>query len=119
VYPAWWKLESQSDAAWQALTNVIERYDPHCQGVLLLGLDAPPDVLKESFRIAGSYPICKGFAVGRSIFGESARQWFSGACDDATVVRQVADNYRTMIQYWQDSTATGKQPMSREAASLN
>ena len=108
VLPAWWKLEPQSDASWQELSDVIERYDPLCHGVLMLGLDAPEDELKESFRVAGKYPICKGFAVGRSIFGASARQWFSGECDDDAVIRQVADNYRTMIKLWQESTAVAE-----------
>jgi 5-dehydro-2-deoxygluconokinase len=104
VLPAWWKLESQSDASWQELSSVIERYDPLCHGVLMLGLDAPEEELRESFRVAGRHPICKGFAVGRSIFGASARQWFHGECDDEAVIRQVADNYRTMIDFWLDST---------------
>jgi len=108
VLPAWWKLESQSDASWQEISNVIERYDPFCHGVLMLGLDAPENELRESFRVAGNYPICKGFAVGRSIFGASARQWFKGECDDASVIRQVADNYRTMIDFWQESTANAE-----------
>lgn len=111
VFPAWWKLESQTDAGWTEISAVIDQNDPLCHGVLMLGLDAPEAELKESFRIAGKYPVCKGFAVGRSIFGESARQWFNDECDDATVIRQVADNYRTMIAYWQDSTvddASGK-----------
>lgn len=117
VFPAWWKLEPQTDAAWQELSDVIQQYDPLCHGVLVLGLNAPEDVLKEEFRIAGKYPVCKGFAVGRSIFGESARQWFGGECDDAEVIRQVADNYRTMIRYWQKSTSfdtprTSRHPIS-------
>lgn len=105
VLPAWWKLESQSDASWQEISSVIERYDPLCHGVLMLGLDAAEEELKESFRVAGQHPICKGFAVGRSIFGASARQWFNGECDDDTVILQVAANYRTMIKLWQESTA--------------
>ena len=104
VLPAWWKLESQSDASWQELSSVIQQYDPLCHGVLMLGLDAPEDELKKSFEIAGKHPICKGFAVGRSIFGDSARQWFNDECDDNDVIRQVADNYRTMINYWREST---------------
>lgn len=105
IFPAWWKLESQSDAAWQELSGVIERYDPLCHGVLMLGLDASEKEMKKSFWVAGKHPICKGFAVGRSIFGESARQWFNSECDDDTVIRQVADNYRTMIKFWQESIA--------------
>jgi len=105
VLPAWWKLESQSDATWEELSCVIEQYDPLCHGVLMLGLDAPEDQLRQSFRVAGKHSICKGFAVGRSIFGASARQWFNGECGDETVIRQVADNYRRMIDFWQESTA--------------
>lgn len=101
VRPAWWKLESQTDAGWTEISSVVEGNDPLCHGVLMLGLDAPEDELKASFRIAGKHPVCKGFAVGRSIFGASARQWFNGECDDASVVRQVADNYRTIIRYWE------------------
>jgi 5-dehydro-2-deoxygluconokinase len=69
----------------------------------MLGLDAPEEELRESFRVAGKYPVCKGFAVGRSIFGASARQWFNNECDNDTVIRQVADNYRRMINFWEES----------------
>lgn len=104
VLPAWWKLESQTDASWREVSDVVKQFDPLCHGVLMLGLDAPEDELKQSFQIAGKYSVCRGFAVGRSIFGASARQWFKGECDDDTVIRQVADNYRTMIECWQEST---------------
>jgi 5-dehydro-2-deoxygluconokinase len=117
IRPAWWKLESQTDASWTEISSVIEGNDPLCHGVLMLGLDAPEDQLKASFRIAGKHPVCKGFAVGRSIFGASARQWFSGECDDATVVRQVADNYRRIIRYWEESTSTVAPDIAQKSAS--
>lgn len=117
VLPAWWKLESQSDASWQDLTTVIEQNDPLCHGVLMLGLDAPEEALRASFRTAGKYRVCKGFAVGRSIFGAAARDWFSGDCDDKAVIRQVAKNYRTMIDFWLESTADAAAGNERRAAS--
>lgn len=116
VFPAWWKLESQTDVGWTEISAVIEQNDPLCKGVLMLGLDAPEAELKESFRVAGKHPVCKGFAVGRSIFGESARQWFNDECDDDAVIRQVAENYRTMIAFWQDSTATISSGKPRRSA---
>ncbi len=106
VLPAWWKLESQTIAGWQGVAAVIERYDPLCRGVLLLGLDAPESELKQSFEVASQFPVCKGFAVGRSIFGESARQWFNGDCDDKTVIRDVARNYLAIIRLWMDASVT-------------
>ncbi len=112
VVPAWWKLEAQSSASWQQINEVIEHYDPLCHGILVLGLDAPEQELKDSFRTASGFPYCRGFAVGRSIFGDAARQWFNGDCDDAAVIRLVAENYKTMIRYWEESAA-------REATARN
>ncbi len=103
VYPAWWKLESQTAAAWEQVSAVIARYDELCRGVLLLGLDAPEEDLGESFRVAAQFEICMGFAVGRSIFGQVARQWFGNELDDAGVVAQVASNYRNIIRLWQQA----------------
>ncbi len=117
VMPAWWKLESQTDAGWREISAVIEQNDPMCHGVLMLGLDAPEEQLRESFRIAGGHPVCRGFAVGRSIFGAAARQWFSGKCDDDAVIRQIADNYSKMIDFWQESTANSedvRRPVDRD-----
>lgn len=104
VFPAWWKLEAQSQPGWEAISTVIDHYDPHCRGVLLLGLDAPGEQLRESFNHAAGFDHCKGFAVGRSIFGEAARLWFQGQLSDSRVVAQVADNYHRMIGFWQEAS---------------
>lgn len=112
VLPAWWKLESQSAAAWQEIESVVDQFDPLCHGVLVLGLDAPEADLKESFQNAAPSRICKGFAVGRSIFGNAARQWFAGSISDDEVIEQVASNYKTMIRFWQE--ASGKTVQSDE-----
>lgn len=102
VFPSWWKLEPQATEGWQEISDVIRRYDPCCHGVLLLGLDAPDEDLKRSFGVASAFPICRGFAVGRSIFGRAAAAWFAAELDDDGVVDTVADNYRRMIRYWQE-----------------
>ena len=102
IYPAWWKLDQQSPEGWQEVTRVIEHYDPLCHGVLLLGLDAPEDELRRGFDAAAQFPMCKGFAVGRSIFREAASRWFDGETDADGTVQLIADNYRRMIQYWQE-----------------
>ena len=113
VYPAWWKLESQSSAGWQEISNVIKEFDALCNGVLLLGLDAPEEDLRESFRVAAPNSVCRGFAVGRSIFGEAARLWFDGGIGDDEVVERVAASYLAMIRFWEE--AAGSQ-QGRQAA---
>jgi 5-dehydro-2-deoxygluconokinase len=101
VRPDWWKLAPPaSDAAWAAIEAGIARHDPHCRGVLLLGMEASEEALERSFALAARHAICKGFAVGRSIFMDAARRWFDGACDDAQVVREVAANYARLAALW-------------------
>src|SRR5690606_31644758 len=104
--PDWWKLPpADSGAEWEALSAVIQRNDRHCRGVLVLGLEASEDVLERSFRIAAPHPICRGFAVGRSIFAEAASQWFAGAMSDAQVVDDIALRYRRLIACWDAARA--------------
>lgn len=105
VRPAWWKIEPPSRDAWPHVLDAIAAYDPHCNGVLLLGLDAPEDELRVAFERAASVPLCRGFAVGRSIFGPSARDWMSGAIDDETVISDVANRYARLIDVWRGMRA--------------
>ena len=103
VYPDWWKLEAPADArTWANISGVIEGRDPYCRGVLLLGLDAPVERLEASFALAAAQPLCKGFAVGRTIFGAAAEEWFGGRLDDDGVVDRMASNYRHLIDTWRE-----------------
>jgi 5-dehydro-2-deoxygluconokinase len=102
IRPDWWKLEGQpSAAAWQAIDAVIAEQDPYCRGVLLLGLDAPEDVVMQAFRVSRSATSVKGFAVGRTIFGEVARDWLSGAIDDEAATARMAQNFGNLVAAWQ------------------
>ena len=99
--PDWWKLESQPSAdAWQGIADVIANRDPLCRGILLLGLDAPEEQLVEGFRRAAACPAVKGFAVGRTIFAEPAREWLGGRIDDAEVVDRMATRFGSLVEAW-------------------
>ncbi|PWG64954.1 bifunctional 5-dehydro-2-deoxygluconokinase/5-dehydro-2-deoxyphosphogluconate aldolase [Spiribacter halobius] len=110
VYPDWWKLQPPGTAAWREIGAVIEARDPYCRGVLLLGLDAPADTLAEGFRAAAAQRWCRGFAVGRSIFGEPARKWLAGELDDAGLVAAVTGRYRDIVRLWQQARAATGAP---------
>jgi 5-dehydro-2-deoxygluconokinase len=102
VFPDWWKLaDPGGEAAWTAIAEVIERHDPRCRGVLLLGLDAPQAKIEASFALAARQPICKGFAIGRTIFGAPARAWMAGEIDDDEAVRRMAASYAGLISAWE------------------
>jgi len=82
------------------VSDVINTHDPHCQGVLLLGLSAPIDSVRESFGVAAKYSICKGFTVGRTIFYEPAKLWMQHKINDHELVDSVSINYIELIQAW-------------------
>ncbi len=102
VKPDWWKLAAPNDAAgWALLEKTIGEADPWCRGVLLLGLDAPEADLIRQLTAAAAQPICKGFAVGRSIFGAAAEAWLAGTMNDEAAVNQIASYYSRLIEAWQ------------------
>jgi 5-dehydro-2-deoxygluconokinase len=106
VFPDWWKLPPpDGTGAWHEIAAVIHAHDPHCRGVLLLGLGAAEAELVESFRAAAAQPLCKGFAIGRSIFADAAAGWFAGALDDNGVIEQVASRYQRLIERWCEARA--------------
>lgn len=114
VRPAWWKIEPPAADAWPDIVTVIADRDPDCRGVLLLGLDVPIAELERGLAAAARVPLCRGFAIGRSIFGPALRPWLLGEIDDATAVRQVAENYRRVVDIWQ--RAREPQPVRRAAS---
>jgi 5-dehydro-2-deoxygluconokinase len=108
IYPDWWKLPPpRDDKTWARIAALIEFYDPHCRGVLLLGLDAPEEDLARDFRTAAGVGVCKGFAVGRTIFGAPAESWLSGAIDDAELISQIALRFARMIELWTERKSGG------------
>jgi 5-dehydro-2-deoxygluconokinase len=100
IKPDWWKLPALQDKSWKLVSDIILEHDPHCQGVLLLGLSASMEVVKESFVYASKYEICKGFTVGRTIFYESAKEWMQNKISDQELVDSVASNYIELIKSW-------------------
>ena len=100
IKPDWWKLPALQDKSWQLVSDIILEQDPHCQGVLLLGLSASMETVKESFVYASKYEICKGFTVGRTIFYESAKEWMQNKIGDQELVDSVASNYIELIKSW-------------------
>ena len=102
IKPDWWKLEGQpSAAAWAAVDAAIAENDPYCRGVVLLGLDAPAAELEAAFRLAKGASTVKGFAVGRTIFGDAARGWLAGKLDDEAATAMMAERFGQLVDAWQ------------------
>ncbi|VEB21642.1 bifunctional 5-dehydro-2-deoxygluconokinase/5-dehydro-2-deoxyphosphogluconate aldolase [Avibacterium volantium] len=102
IKPDWWKLPGVSAQAWQEISHVIEQSDPYCRGILILGLDAPEETFEQVFKASANVPLVKGFAVGRTIFGQPSSQWLAGEISDEQLIQSVSERYRRLIRLWKN-----------------
>ena len=113
VWPDWWKLEPMtSRTAWVNTIAAIESHDRHTRGVLVLGLDAPEAELAASFEAAASFDLVRGFAVGRTIFGDVARDWMKGEVDDGDAVSEMARRYGRLCAIWDKARVVTQQAVA-------
>ncbi|SEQ10095.1 5-dehydro-2-deoxygluconokinase [Devosia sp. YR412] len=106
VYPDWWKLEPlASERAWSLACEAITDNDANTRGIVVLGLDAPEDILAASFAVAARHELVKGFAVGRTIFGDAARAWLAGKMSDRAAVDQMAERFTRLCSIWDGARA--------------
>ena len=87
--------------AWAAIDKVIAERDPYCRGVILLGLDAPIADLEAAFGAAKTARSVKGFAVGRTIFGDVARSWLDNKLEDDEAVAEMAKRFKALVEIWE------------------
>lgn len=86
--------------SWAGWEKAVADQDPHCRGVLLLGRDAPLSDVKDAVTRAGGQGLCKGFAIGRTIFGPAAKAWFAGDMTDEAARAAMADTLDAVIAAW-------------------
>jgi 5-dehydro-2-deoxygluconokinase len=113
IKPDWWKLAApQTEDGWLQIEKAVRKHDPYCRGVLLLGMEASEDQLERSFAAAARHPLCKGFAVGRSIFMDVARRWFAAKCSDEAAIAEIAKNYSSLVATWRKARQACKESVS-------
>jgi 5-dehydro-2-deoxygluconokinase len=103
-------------AAWASAIAAIEEHDAHTRGIVVLGLDAPEAELAASFATAAGFPLVKGFAVGRTIFGAVARAWMKGETTDAAAVAEMARRYARLCAVWDKARSTAREMMPEAGA---
>ena len=106
------RVEAGDDwlAVGQERVRVIAERDPWCRGIVVLGLGADESHLRDSFAAASRHPLVKGFAVGRTIFGEAARSWLAGEIDDEAAVRHMVSRFRALCDLWDEHRKTAETP---------
>ncbi|BBP96820.1 5-dehydro-2-deoxygluconokinase [Burkholderia sp. SFA1] len=106
IYPDWWKLEPMSARQWQAIDALIAERDTYCRGVVLLGLSAGVEQLRDGFRAAAASTTCKGFTVGRTIFHEPSHAWLANEIDDKELIARVRRTFEALIGAWRDARSS-------------
>ena len=108
VFPDWWKLEPMKTVqGWTRTCAAIEANDPYSRGIVVLGLDAPEAELAASFKVAAGFPLVRGFAVGRTIFADAARDWLAGRMQDDAAVEMMATRYAALCRVWDAARKEG------------
>ena len=101
IYPDWWKLEPIENVEfWSKANDIVQQFDPYAQGIIVLGMDAPSDKLASVFDLCKNYKHVKGFAVGRSIFFETARKWFGNKITNQQAKDEMFNKFTTLIKLW-------------------
>jgi 5-dehydro-2-deoxygluconokinase len=62
-----------------------------------------------SFKIAAGFDLVKGFAVGRTIFGDVARGWMKGETDDNAAVAEMAKRYQRLCSIWDEARVAARE----------
>lgn len=101
IYPDYWKILPVADSnTWAALESLIETYDPHCRGILLLGNNLEAGELARRLAATPVSARALGFAIGRSIFLEPAKQWFAGTLSDDDAVTAMRTAFLQLTAAW-------------------
>ena len=101
IKPDWWKLEPQASAkAWKNIGDVIARNDTYCRGIVLLGLEAPEAELAKAFDVAAGQPAVKGFAIGRTIFNDVAKDWLARRIKDEDAIAAMTERFGKLVDLW-------------------
>jgi 5-dehydro-2-deoxygluconokinase len=49
--------------------------------------------------------LIRGFAVGRTIFSDAARQYLAAKIDDETAITMMAEKFAALTRAWTDNAA--------------
>jgi len=105
VEPEWWKLPpTPRPEDWAGVAAAVTELDVACRGLLVLGQGSTPAELSAAFQAAARQPLCRGFAVGRTIFGEPAEAWLAGEAGDDELRKTVAQRFVDTISRFEQAS---------------
>jgi myo-inositol catabolism protein IolC len=104
VEPDIWKIEGLTDrAACTEIAHLVRREGRDRVSCVVLGRGASDEKVDEWLRAGSGVPGYVGFAIGRSIFGESVKAFAADPAgyDRSAGAQKIADNYRRFIDVYE------------------
>ena len=104
VVPQYWKIEGVPDSGAMRIVDdaICEREGPR---QLILGKGAGLETVGAWFESARGAPSAAGFAIGRTVYWESACDFLLGRMAADEAVHRMAANYQTVIGLWRRAHA--------------
>jgi hypothetical protein len=63
-------------------------------------------------RLGAKFPLVKGFAVGRTIFGDVAQAWMKGDTKDAEAIAEMARRFTRLCGFWDKARADAQEAVA-------
>jgi 5-dehydro-2-deoxygluconokinase len=67
---------------------------------VLLGLEAPESELARAFELTSGQRWVKGFAIGRTIFNDVAKDWLAGRLRDEDAIAAMTQRFGKLVELW-------------------
>jgi myo-inositol catabolism protein IolC len=100
VEPTLWKVEGLETVEAAQLVAAQAKAGGRDTDLIVLGRDAPADRLDHWLAVASQVPDFVGFAIGRSIWEDSVRDYEASTVDEAAARDRIAGNYLGFVAQW-------------------
>ncbi len=100
VEPALWKIEGLETVEAARAVAAQARAGGRDTDLIVLGRDAPAARLHHWLDVAREVDAFVGFAIGRSIWEDTVRDWVAGAEDDDSAAARIAATYLDFATRW-------------------
>jgi len=95
--PAIWKLEGVEVGQWEEILAQTGE-----DKIIVLGRGENDEKVKEWINEAKKYPTIIGFAIGRTVFADSIKEYGVGNLTREEAINKIADNYQGWINRWEN-----------------
>jgi len=100
--PEFWKIEGTPSREGAAAIDAAIAEHPECRQIILgKGADLP--TINVWFSVAAGSATASGFAIGRSVYWDSAAAFLLGSRSAAQASSEVRDTYLHLVEAWQQA----------------